>query len=190
MNSDSNAYFSVLHPFDAYLSRWPTENPLPTEEQLHGMKSTGMQLISEVKALEGSYMLQLRHLGDDARAIADYMKLQSRKIDLVLQHLLEQEAKDGLRCTGLQFGGSNFRVASPEPFQLGEQVKVTLFIREEVLSVLCFATVVDCHPDAQQPNHFVVELAYSVINDAEVEHLVKASLNVQQKQLQLRKANR
>ncbi|KFZ35986.1 hypothetical protein HR45_18920 [Shewanella mangrovi] len=190
MNTDSNAYFSVLHPFDAYLSRWPSDQPLPSDEQLHGMKSKGMQLISEVKALEGSYMMQLRHLGDDARTIADYMKLQSRKIDLVLQHLLEQELKEGVQCQGLQFGGSNFRVNSNEPFQPGEQVKATLFIREEVLSILCFASVLDCHADPQQPGHYIVELAYSVINDTEVEHLVKASLNIQQKQLQLRKANR
>ena len=190
MNTDSNAYFSVLHPFDAYLSRWPTEQALPSESELHALKSKGMQLISEVKALEGSYMLQLRHLGDDARAIAEYMKLQSRKVDLVLQHLLEQEIKDGLPCAGLQFGGSNFQVTSAESFAQHELVKATIFVREEIISVLCFAEVIDCRVDPNNSDQYLVDLAYRVINDAEVEQLVKASLNIQQKQLQLRKSNR
>ncbi|WP_417761128.1 hypothetical protein [Shewanella sp.] len=190
MNTDSNAYFSVLHPFDAYLSLWPAGKALPSEDELHRLKSKGMQLISEVKALEGSYMLQLRHLGDDARAIADYMKLQSRKIDLVLQHLLEQETKDGVHCTGLQFGGSNCQVHSDQPFEVHQLVKLTLFIREEVLSILCFAEVIDCRIDPDNQAAYLVDLAYRVINDAEVEQLVKASLNIQQKQLQQRKGNR
>lgn len=190
MNTDSNAYFSVSHPFDAYLSHWPAEQALPTETELHTLKSKGMQLISEVKALEGSYIMQLRHLGDDARAIADYMKLQSRKIDLVLQHLLEQEVKDGVPCTGLQFGGSNCQVTSSEAFALHQMVKATIFVREEVLSVLCFAEVVDCRPDPDNAAQYIIDLAFRVINDAEVEQLVKASLNIQQKQLQLRKGNR
>ncbi|MFQ6371421.1 hypothetical protein [Shewanella sp. YIC-542] len=189
MFPESSAYFSVPHPFDAYVSLWPKDQPLPDETLLQSMKSKGMQLMSEVKALEGNCLIHLRQMGDDGRAIVEYLKLQSRKIDLVLQHLLEQEARDGEHCIGLQFGGSGVRLKSAQSLARGQQVKLLLFVREEILSVLCLAQVSDCREDPDEPGCFLLDLQFSVITDAEVEQLVKASLVVQQKQLKHRKTN-
>ncbi|QUN07052.1 hypothetical protein KDN34_06350 [Shewanella yunxiaonensis] len=190
MFPESSAYFSVPHPFDAYISLWPAELPLPDEAQLQAMKSKGMQLMGEVKALEGDCLIHLRQMGDDGRAIVEYLKLQSRKIDLVLQHLLEQEARDGEHCIGLQFGGSGVRLQSQITLPRGSLVKLLLFVREEILSVLCMAKVTDSREDPDSPGSYLLDMEYSVITEAEVEQLVKASLVIQQKQLKLRKVSR
>lgn len=60
---------------------------------LRSMQSLGIQLLSEVKTLEANCLLQLRHLDNDAKAVVDFLKLQSRKVDLVLQHVLEKKPK-------------------------------------------------------------------------------------------------
>ncbi|MDN5370714.1 MAG: hypothetical protein PWP74_2022 [Shewanella sp.] len=190
MFPESSGYFSVPHPFDAYISLWPEDQALPDEDQLQSMKSKGMQLMSEVKALEGDCLIHLRQMGDDGRAIVEYLKLQSRKVDLVLQHLLEQEARDGQHCIGLQFGGSGVRLQSEQALPRNAQVKLLLFVREEILSVLCLARVSDCREDPDNPERYLLDLEYSVITEAEVEQLVKASLVVQQKQLKQRKSSR
>lgn len=202
MFTDTNPYFSVPHPFTAYLSLWDENQPLPSEMALRSMQSLGIQLLSEVKALEASCLLQLRHLDNEAKVVVDFLKLQSRKVDLVLQHVLEKEVQEGEKFSGCQFGGSGIRLMSTEALPLGRQYKVTLFIHEELVAILCFAKVTAClvsqegqsdglqvqSPNAALP--YLVDLEFSQILDADVEQLVKASLNVQQKQLKLRKQAR
>ncbi|MCZ4336485.1 hypothetical protein [Shewanella colwelliana] len=189
MNTDSNSYFSVKHSFSAYLTAWPTNTPLPTETELKAMFPVGMQLVNEVRAMEASCLLQLRNLDDDARTVVDYLKLQSKKIDLVLIHVMEQQAHEGDKCQGVTFGGSGISLESPTPLMVNQHYKMSLHIKDALLSVLCIARCIQCQPlsgETEQPRH-LCELEFTQILDEDVEQLVKASLNVQQKQLQLRK---
>ncbi|VEF25895.1 Uncharacterised protein [Shewanella baltica] len=208
MFTDTNPYFSVPHPFTAYLSLWPSSEPLPSEMALRSMQSLGIQLLSEVKTLEANCLLQLRHLDNDAKVVVDFLKLQSRKVDLVLQHVLEKETQEGEKCIGNQFGGSGLRLLTPTALEIGSHYKITLFIHDELVAILCFGKVIDSqlkpvqHPvssnaesNTQAELHYPVQqwqtdFEFSQILEADVEQLVKASLNVQQKQLKLRKLAR
>ncbi len=198
MLSDSTAYFSIIHPFDAYLSPWDSAKPLPTAEQLSMLLPTSLQLISDVKALESDCLLQLRHLDDDAKTVVEFLKLQSRKIDMVLQHIMAKEQYEGTRYQGSHFGGSGFAIASPIALEVGQIFQVTLHIKEELIAILCIATVQSCKQKALESSTtqlveaapYVCELSFSVIQENDVEQLVKASLSLQQKQLKLRQQTR
>jgi hypothetical protein len=185
--TDPNPYFSVPHNFNAYLTPWPQSQPLPDEFELKAMQSLGLQLLSEVKSLEASCLLQLRQLDKDAKPVMDYLKLQSRKVDLVLQYVLEKETQEGEKHQGLSFGGSGLEILAAAPLTLDSQYKLNLYIRDELISILCFAKVTDCRPDPADDKSWRIELSYSRILDADVEQLVKASLSVQQKLLKRRK---
>lgn len=191
MLNDSSAYFSINHPFDAYLQAWDNNLPLPTVAQLSLMLPPSLQLISDIKSLESDCLLQLRHLDDDAKTVVEFLKLQSRKIDMVLQHVIGKEEYDGDRYAGSHFGGSSITVTSSEELPLGSDFKVSLQIKEELVALICFAKVQSCrlinNEDETAPQSFSAQLAFSVIKDADVEQLVKASLSLQQKQLKLRK---
>ncbi|WP_299495066.1 hypothetical protein [uncultured Shewanella sp.] len=221
MFTDSTPYFSVTHAFEVFLETWPAERPLPTEAQLHHLLPTGMQLLSDVKALEADCLLQLRHLDDESKTIIDYLKLQSRKIDLVLQHVLAQAPHSGDAFEGIRFGGSGFQILSRSPFSKTAQFKATLYIKEELISIMCFAKVLHSHSVEQTTlvdgtsdidtqtfskqalnkealneetslsddptSSYLTEFSFNMIQDSDIEQLVKASLNIQQKQLKLRK---
>ncbi|MCH1930078.1 hypothetical protein L9G16_07790 [Shewanella sp. A25] len=189
MFNDSNPYFSVPHTFTAYLSLWDENHAIPSETVLRSMQSLGLQLLSEVKALEANCLLQLRNLDNEAKVVVDFLKLQSRKVDLVLQHVLEKETQEGEKYTGSQFGGSGIRIISDTPMALNQTYKVTLFIHDELVAILCFAQVTACQPTPQD-QQYLVDLSFNQILDSDVEQLVKASLNVQQQQLKRRKQAR
>lgn len=216
MFTDTNPYFSVPHPFTAYLSLWPSSEPLPSEMALRSMQSLGIQLLSEVKTLEANCLLQLRHLDNDAKVVVDFLKLQSRKVDLVLQHVLEKETQEGEKCIGNQFGGSGLRLLTPTALDIDSHYKITLFIHDELVAILCFGKVTastaqkplsaessansdtnsgdtqnaEQHTQAAPATQWQTDFEFSQILEADVEQLVKASLNVQQKQLKLRKLAR
>lgn len=212
MLTDSNSYFSVPHEFNVYLEPWDKRLPLPNDDQLRQMQSTGLKLLSEVKALEANCLLQLRQLDSETKAIVDFLKLQSRKIDLVLQHVIEKEAQSGIQYKGYQFGGSGLSVMSDKPFNIGDLFKAHIYLHNEVVAVLCICEVTQSSlrpippssthktssshisPDnfsAKEPaEQWQTELAFNQILDEDVEQLVKASLTVQQKMLKLRKQHR
>ncbi|GGI76142.1 hypothetical protein [Shewanella gelidii] len=187
MHNDDNSYFSVPHRFNAYLSPFAEDAKIPSEDELKEMQSLGLKLISEVKTQEASCLLQLRQFDNEAKAVVDYLKLQSRKIDLVLQYVIESESQSGTRYQGTQFGGSGLRIESPAPIPVGHRFKLSLYMREELVAILCIVAVYDCQ---QTENGYAVDLNFLQILDADVELLVKASLNVQQKQLKARKQSR
>ncbi|ARD22794.1 MULTISPECIES: PilZ domain-containing protein [Shewanella] len=187
MFTESNAYFTVPHQFNVYLETWPESNAIPTEEDLRSMQSVGLKLLSEVKELEANCLLQLRQLDNEAKAVVDFLKLQSRKVDLVLQHVLEKEVQSGERYQGTQFGGSGISIVSPAPLTIGDYFKSSIYISSELVAILCLCQVSQCQ---STENGYLVTFEFSQILDSDVEQLVKASLNVQQKMLKMRKQSR
>ncbi|MCL1037695.1 hypothetical protein L2750_11085 [Shewanella submarina] len=183
MISSDNSYFNVPHEFTAYLEPWQQES-LPDETALKEMQSVGLKLITEVKELENACLLQLRNLDNEAKAVVDFLKLQSRKVDLVLQYVLEKETQHGQKHPGLSFGGSGFTISSATPLTVGQQFKTTLYIREELINILCIATVT---ATSSEDGIHRGQLEYSAILESDIEQLVQASLRVQQKQLRARK---
>lgn len=190
MFTDTTAYFTIQHPFKAYLTPWSKEIKLPDDAELKCMLPQGLQLINDVKTLESDCLLQLRQLQDDAKAIIDFLKLQSRKIDLVLQHVIEQQPQEGECYPGVAFGGGGFFISSPTALTEGSRYKVVLHIHDELISILCFADIQRCEPDTESSNGYRIEFNFSQILEEDVEQLVKASLSVQQQMLQQRKKQR
>ena len=190
MITDSSDYFSVKHDFKAYLTPWPDNMPIPSESELTLMLPLGLQLINDVKSLEASCLLQLRNLDDEAKTVVEYLKLQSKKVDLVLQYVLEQESHEGELHRGLFFGGSGLRITSANPLEIGAQFKITCHIKEELVVLLCFGQVTASQAIKGNDTSHLIDIEFSQITDADIEQLVKASLSVQQKQLKQRKLTR
>ena len=193
MIPDSNSYFSVPHHFNVYLTSWDANQALPTDDELRDMQSVGLKLLTEVKSLEANCLLQLRNLDNDAKAVVDFLKLQSRKVDLVLQHVLEKEVQDGELFKGDQFGGSGISIISSRPLVVNEHVKTHIYLHTELVALLCLCQIQSCTPistdDAIETAYWRCELEFSQILEDDIEQLVKASLNVQQKMLKKRKQN-
>ncbi|WP_394131063.1 hypothetical protein [Shewanella maritima] len=187
MLTDSNSYFSVPHQFSVYLSPWDKSLPLPSEDQLRDLQSVGLKLLTDVKGLEASCLLQLRQIDNEAKAVVDFLKLQSRKIDLVLQHIIESESHNGDKAQGLQFGGSGIQVISTQPLNVGDYYQTQIYIRGELVAVMCIAQIKQCQAIGSAPSSWQCDLDFVQILDDDVEQLVKASLNVQQKLLKQRK---
>ena len=188
MIDESSPYFSVPHKFKAYLKPRSGNSELPSLEILQELQSVGLQLLSEVKAVESSSLTQLRALENDTKSVVDYLKLQSKKIDLILQYVLENEHQDGIKTQGVKFGGGGIEIITDFEAQVGEHFEATIFIRDELVAVLAIVTVKSC--TQEENNHWKLELNFSRILDSDIEALVKASLGVQQKMLRSRSENK
>lgn len=177
-----NTYFSVAHPFVVYLEPWEASQGFPEPENIKHLQSIGLKLVNEVKEVESNCLLQVRKMENDAKSIVDYLNLQSRKIDLVLYFMLEQEVRHGQSCSGTHFGGSGFHVKSNTALQKDSYFKANIFIRDELVNLICIAKVTDCNKTEKNPD-YEVSFDFKVILSTDIEQLVQASLRVQQRLL-------
>ncbi|MEO2265786.1 PilZ domain-containing protein [Pseudoalteromonas pernae] len=141
------------------------------------------KLANEVNTLEQSALRPLRLLGETASELAHYLSLQSRKIDLILSHILMQENTEQPTEKTQSYGGSGFTLVREQALDKGEFARCKLFLQQEAAAIYCYAEVIEVTPKDDKFSH---KLLFSVLRDQDQELLVRSSLHAQTRQLKKR----
>ncbi|MBQ4832240.1 PilZ domain-containing protein [Pseudoalteromonas sp. MMG010] len=142
------------------------------------------KLANEVSELEQSSLRPLRGLGDMAQELAAFLQVQSRKIDLIMSHILASEqANDSVnQCDS--YGGGGLRFTTTSIYDMGQAFKTKLFLHHEASAVYCYTQVVAIEKHADE--HYQYTLLFTAIRDTDQELVVRASLHAQTRQLKKR----
>lgn len=197
MQENTEKYQQVTEYFQidylANASIIPVAN-LPEQDDFEQNTPLLFRLASEIATLEQSALRPLRHLGDVANELHNYLKIQSRKIDLMMSYILSQEDGDDVRYRTAKLGGGGFSFHSQKQFQLGDLAQVKLFLHEEAAAIYCFAEVVKIErlskANAESDEAYLNHMLFRRIRDEDRETLVRASLHAQTKQLKKRRIER
>ncbi|MBY5993863.1 PilZ domain-containing protein [Ferrimonas balearica] len=187
MSDADPGYFSVPSQFDALLDPISEAQLWLPEPELEAAMPKAFRLMAQVTDLEGRCLPLLKGMEQHAKALAEYLSLQSQKIDLVLQQQLAQDPNAGYRAEGLQFGGSGIRVRLAEPLPQGQALALRVFLADQHVAVFAHGEVSDCQP--QGPG-FELTITFTAIRESDQDRLVRASLMVQQRQLRERAERR
>ncbi|MBS3796894.1 PilZ domain-containing protein [Pseudoalteromonas sp. BDTF-M6] len=141
------------------------------------------RLANEVNTLEQSALRPLRLLGETASELAQYLSLQSRKIDLILSHILMQENADHPSERAHSYGGSGFTLWRESALERGQPLRCKLFLEHEAAAIYCYGEVIDISSSAQG---FVHQILFTLVREQDRELLVRASLHAQTRQLKKR----
>ena len=141
------------------------------------------KLLRDIADQENDAFIHINQLpkGD---ALANYLKLQSKKTDLVLHHQLSSISHQGLPCQGTHFGGSHLTFKMNTAFQPKQQMSASLLLTQHLVAVYCFIEILESGRVDDQ-HEFTAEIIK--IGEAEQELLIKASLQQQQHILQKRR---
>jgi hypothetical protein len=142
------------------------------------------RLANEVSELEQSSLRPLRNLGDIAQELATFLQAQSRKIDLIMSHILasEQAQDNAIQCDS--YGGGGIRFTSPEVHSIGQAFRTKLFLHHEASAVYCYTEVVAV--EKQDSEHYQYTMLFTAIRTTDQELIVRASLHAQTRQLKKR----
>jgi len=137
------------------------------------------KLANEVSSLEQSALGPLRNLGDIAQELTTFLQAQSRKIDLIMSHILasEQPEDNSIYCDS--YGGGGIKFTSEH--LLGQKFRTKLFLQHEASAVYCYSEVVAI--EKQDNEHYQYTLLFVSIRDSDQELVVRASLHAQTRQL-------
>lgn len=173
-------YFMIACQNRANIALWPQNQALPSEPEFLARMPDAFRIASEISNLDQTALRPLRHLGDHATDLAEFLNLQSRKIDLIMSYVLSMQDDPQSRFICTEFGGGGLVYISDAPVEEGQTLEVKLFLEDEGAAIYCLGEVLQSE-SAEQGHK--ISVVYTLIREEDREVLVRASLHQQSKQL-------
>lgn len=177
-------YFQLTHAIPVNIQLGGEWQTLPSIEQFEDDIPTPYKIASEMKGLEQTMLRPLRQLGDVIEPLADYLKAQSRKIDLMMNYILQAQDEQDVKLNTTSFGGGGFTLqtaqGSKQEFTLNSWVKCKLFFNDDAAAVFCYAKVAKI-VELEEISEYT--FVFHRIRDEDREIVVRASLHLQSKKL-------
>ncbi len=176
-------FFSIKHELKANIKPFSDVTLLPAPNQLEDAMPYAFRIAGEMSAIDAAAIRPLRNLSDHASALAEYLTHQSKKIDLMMSFILQQQDEPEYRQTTVKIGGGGVVIHSSTPLEVGTYAQIKLFLTEEAAAIFCFGEVIACHEDEDD---YHIAFIFNRIREQDQELLVRASLHLQTQQLRKR----
>lgn len=173
-------YFQLNYAIPVNVQYAGDISELPTQAEFEDRIPLAYKIASEMQGLEQNMLRPLRQLGDTIEPLAEYLKAQSRKIDLMMSYVLQEQDKGDTKLITSTFGGGGFTCSAQEQFALNSYLQCKLFFNDEAAAVFCYAKVAEVTPEQ---SGYSYKLVFCRIRDDDREIIVRASLHLQSKQL-------
>ncbi|MGR7920678.1 PilZ domain-containing protein [Zobellella denitrificans] len=180
----TDPYFSVDYQAQVNLIPLAEGESVPGEDALEAEIPAPFKLVSEVTRIDTNNARLLRNLDEHAAELVEVINQQSRKIDLVLSYVLAGQDSPDQRYQTTSLGGGGFRFVSRQPLADGARVRVKLFLPEQSVAVYAYGAL--CAE--AEPGHYRCD--FIAIREQDRDALIRASLQLQAKQLKARAERR
>lgn len=177
-------FFMIKHDLPVNMRALDEGFVLPDVDELHSHMPYTFQVASELASIDSKALRPLRNLGEHAAELAEYLNHQSKKIDLMMSLIIQQQSDPEESYHSVKFGGGGITVITRDEWQIGTPIELKLFLREESSAIFSFAEVITCK---SEEDAYHTSLIFTRIREEDQDLLVKASLHLQA--ISLRKRN-
>ncbi|MCE0557933.1 MULTISPECIES: PilZ domain-containing protein [unclassified Motilimonas] len=180
---DTESYFSVTHPLTVNIEPLAKNDTVPNADELVRHMPASFQIASEIAQVDANSLRFLNQLGEQTQDLVNYLSLQSKKINMLLCHMMAQEDEIQYRHHTLAFGGGGIRYLHSQAMEVGQFASLKIFLVDEAAAVFCYGQVSQCQAVEQG---YEIEMHFASIRETDRDVLIKASLHIQSKQLKRR----
>ena len=177
-------YFQLEHSIDVSIETGgPLSETLAFEEFEQNIPLP-FKLASEMKGVEQNMLRPLRQLGDVIEPLANYLKAQSRKIDLMMSYILQSQEQDSIKLQTTSYGGGGFVVQTEQTLMPDQLLICKMYFHEDAAAIYCTGRIIEntINNDAE-PLTQCYKILFEHIRDEDREIVVRASLHQQSKLL-------
>lgn len=175
-----NEFFSIEHEFSINILPVQTHQVTSYEQFITDMP-TPFKMASDMANIDQAALRPLQALSGVANQLVDFLKHQSKKIDLLIGYILSQQDDEKHRYQGLKFGGGGLLFTANKAFESAQLLEMKIFLHNENHAVYCYGEVIDIE---QVQNDYLHKVTFHFIREEDREVLVRTSLHEQSKQLQ------
>jgi len=190
-----NEFFSIKHEFNVNIQPLQLTSPISFDDFIQLMPHP-FKMASDIITLDQAALKPLQGVSAVAGQLVEYLHHQAKKIDLLVSYILSQEDKEDARYPGLEFGGSGVIFNCSEQLALGQILALKIFLLSENCAVYCHVEVIENESVENDSNKeqtlecnraktYQHKVIFNHIRDEDRETLVRTSLHLQSKQLQV-----
>lgn len=141
------------------------------------------KLASDNASIDQKALRPLQNLAGSAGQLVNYLHHQANKIDLLVQYILSQHDNEDKRVQGTEIGGGGFSFNTSDNFVLGDHLITKIFLSEHNCAVYCHGEIIEKHEVSA--SNYAYKVIFNHIREEDREILVRTSLHIQSKALQL-----
>lgn len=196
-------YFQLEHQVGINLQKGELLSQSPSLEEFEASIPLPFKLASDMKGVEQNMLRPLRQLGDVIEPLADYLKAQSRKIDLMMSYILQAQDESDTQLKTDSYGGGGFTLTTADDLDVDYWYTCKLFFQDEASAIYCLVRIIDVQDlgglsdlddstiesstdptiDTSESSLKKYKLVFHRIREEDQELVVRASLHQQSKQL-------
>ncbi|WP_018692691.1 PilZ domain-containing protein [Algicola sagamiensis] len=173
-------YFLVKRRYTLNILPITDPDDIPGESDFENEIPELFQIASEVSAIDAKMLRPLMNLGDVADDLVEFLRAQSRKIDLLMSHILVHQDHEGDRCDTQSFGGGGLTFFHEKKLEVGTMIRLKLFLKDEASAIYGYGEILQAEEEDERFHH---SLLFTRLREEDREIIVRASLHEQSKQL-------
>jgi hypothetical protein len=139
-----------------------------------------LHLFAEMQRLNHEASGLLVGLGESNRALADYLALQSKKIDLLANILSSQNQSGDIKPTHVNLSEGGMAFVASKPLYKGSYVALRMMFMGSFSVVICYARVIRC--DEKSEDEYQVALKFLNLSEIQQQALSKNILKAQMRE--------
>lgn len=178
-------FFTIKYNFDVNVEK--QKNIVPDFNHLINNIPLPFRLASENSVLDQKALRPIQNLSNSAGQLVEYLQHQANKIDLLINYILSQHNEQDSKYQGIEFGGGGLAFSANSHFEVEDKVTIKLFILEENCAVYCYGEIIEKQLliDEKNEEYYQYKAIFEFIREEDREVLVRTSLHLQSKHLQL-----
>jgi len=176
-----NEFFTIEYDFNVNIAPIVNNQLISYQSFLANMPMP-FKMASDIVTLDQAALRPLQTLGSVAGQLVDYLHHQSQKIDLLVSYILNEQDEVEKRQQGTSFGGGGITFSSTSHHQVNDIVEIKVFLNNENCVIYCYGEIIELSSIDDTNTYKAI---YHFIRDEDREILVRTSLHLQSKQLQL-----
>ncbi|MDX2321085.1 MAG: hypothetical protein QNK26_10890 [Moritella sp.] len=183
-------YFSIQHSLSVNIEPVSIDQVPTSRLALDNEMPIPFKMANDVAEIDSNALRSIRNIGDQAKALADFLQMQNNKINLIMGYVLAQQDHPESRFNTTLFGAGEVKFLARGDFALAQAVRIKIFLPNDSSAIYCYGTITK--REAQESDNTLIEYTatYTRIRDIDREILIRATLRIQQLQLKLRAEQR
>ena len=182
-------FFTVAESFPVNLQAVDDDSSLPDPWEFESEMPELFSMASNMAGSDQDLLQQLKMDSHQSPVMVQVLEQMNQRMIMMLGYLLRYEDDPNQRFQGTEFGGGGIRLISPDPIADDALFRAKLFFKDESLAIYCYLRCCACDARSEDSGYSVT-FEFARILEQDQEHLIRASLHSQSRQLKRRAQER
>jgi hypothetical protein len=182
-----SAFYLIAYPIKANIVDITQQQFSQSALEFEKHMPYAFKIAGEMADIQSKALKPLRGLGEKLEDLVAYLQFQTKKIDLMMSFILQQQDEPEYRADAIKFGGGGCVISHTKAVNVGDVKAIKLFLETESAAIYAYGEAIE---SISTDNGYELSYVFTHIREQDQELLVRASLHLQTQALRNIHANK